>query len=120
MAGTISAFFQSLFSTTRAPEPQAPTRLVSESRAVNDMQGPSSVNPHHKPSLSSAYKQEAPMSTTSANTKNNGDNESGSRPNDASEANPDEIRRLRAQFLDNRFGAQGKRGGRNGRAKATS
>ncbi|KAK8114020.1 uncharacterized protein PG998_001488 [Apiospora kogelbergensis] len=118
MGSTISAFFQSFFPSTRAPASPAPTKLVSERRAAGDAQGPASVNPHHTPSHSSPCQDEAPMATSSPKTNDDNDRRSG--PGFTSKADADEIRRLRAQFLDSRFGAPGTKGGRNRRARPTS
>ncbi|KAK8042078.1 hypothetical protein PG993_006601 [Apiospora rasikravindrae] len=117
MAGTISAFFQSLLPTTRAPAPRAPTRLASESRAVGSTQGSASANAQATSSPSFAYTAEPPMATTSASAS---ETSSSSSPGGTSEADPDEVRRLRNQFLNDRFGAPGKKGGRNGRPKTSS
>ncbi|KAK7952413.1 uncharacterized protein PG986_008141 [Apiospora aurea] len=117
MADSIPAFFQSLLPTTRAPAPRAPTRLASESRTIGGTQGSALANTQETSSPSSAYTPEAPMTTTSAGASGAGNS---STPGVTSEADPDEIRRLRNQFLNDRFGAPGKKGGRNGRPQPGS
>ncbi|KAK8048606.1 hypothetical protein PG994_010336 [Apiospora phragmitis] len=110
--------FRACFRAQGLPLYAPPTHLASESGAVGGTQGPASTNTQETPSQCSAYKPEPPMATaTSAGSSAAG---SGSSPGGTSEADPDETRRLRNQFLNDRFGEPGKKGGRNGRQKPKS
>lgn len=90
MADTISAFFTSLFSDPK--ERRAPTRLTSESRTVGSAAPP-------KPTA-------GPAGAANQTLEASGDAASGSaEPGGVSR---EDVRNLRDEFLNKKFGAPGK------------
>ncbi|KAH9907035.1 hypothetical protein F4778DRAFT_778461 [Xylariomycetidae sp. FL2044] len=102
MSDLISSFFSSLLPGTRAPRPAAPTRLTSEARTVGSA-APTPTptpTPASTPSVATTpAPAPAPTSSSSSSSGPGGDDDDNAQ-------NREEIRNLRTQFLDKKFGAQ--------------
>ncbi|KAK7923127.1 hypothetical protein PG985_007198 [Apiospora marii] len=109
MAGIISAFFQTLLPSTRAPEPGAPTSLASKSRAVDGTQDSVAKDTQDTPYPFTVWEPKSSAAAPSTDASGAG---TGSRPAGTPEADPEEIRRLRTQFLDKRLSETGNKGRR--------
>lgn len=109
MAGLISAFFHTLLPSTRATESCAPSSLASKCRAGDSTQGSASMSTQEAAYPFTIWKPKSSAATPSTDASGTG---TGCSPAGTPEADPEEIRRLRNQFLDKRLTETGKKGRR--------
>ncbi|CAJ2502200.1 Uu.00g095940.m01.CDS01 [Anthostomella pinea] len=103
MANAVSHFFSSLMPSYRTASTPAPTHLSSETRTVGSASpAPTATTPARAEATAAS----APTGSSAASSS------STSGPDATS---PEELRNLRAQFLDKQFGQQGKRKGAKGK-----
>jgi hypothetical protein len=114
MADSISAFFQSLFPDSRPKGAPAPTRLRTETRTVGSESSATTS------SSLQAEKKTADGVTSDGVTSDGvtSENMKATERTCAGSSNPEQLRNLRGRFLDERFGASGKKKGTH--TKATS